>query len=74
MTKEKVIEVLAEHLDLDAATITEETTFVDLGVDSLDAVEVMMEMEDVFGVEITASEAGSSVKELVAYIDAKLQG
>lgn len=72
MTIEKVKELLADHLEMDASEITEETTFDDLGVDSLDAVEIMMEMEDEFGVEIKPAEAGKSVKELVAYIDSKL--
>lgn len=72
MTIEKVKELLADHLEMDASEITEETTFDDLGVDSLDAVEIMMEMEDEFGIEIKPAEAGKSVKELVAYIDSKL--
>ena len=71
MTLEIVKAVLADHLEMDAAEITEATTFEDLGVDSLDAVEIMMEMEDEFGVEIKPAEAGKSVKELVAYIDSK---
>ena len=73
MTIEKVKELLAEHLEMDAAEITEETTFEDLGVDSLDAVEIMMEMEDEFGIEIKPAEAGKSVKELVIYIDSKIE-
>ena len=72
MTFEKVIKVLAEHLEMDESEITEDTTFEDLGVDSLDSVEIMMEMEDAFGIEIKPAEAGKSVKELVSYIDAKL--
>lgn len=72
MTIEKVKELLADHLEMDVSEITDATTFDDLGVDSLDAVEIMMEMEDEFGVEIKPAEAGKSVKELVAYIDAKL--
>ena len=71
MTLEKVKELLAEHLEMDAAELTEASTFEDLGVDSLDAVEIMMEMEDEFGIEIKPAEAGKSVKELVAYIDSK---
>ena len=71
MTIEKVKELLADHLEMDVSEITEETTFEDLGVDSLDAVEIMMEMEDEFGIEIKPGEAGKSVKELVAYIDSK---
>ena len=72
MTFEKVKELLAEHLEMDANEITEATTFEDLGIDSLDTVEIMMEMEDEFDIEIKPAEVGKSVKELVAYIDAKL--
>ncbi len=71
MTLEKVKELLADHLEMDVSEITESTTFEDLGVDSLDAVEIMMEMEDEFGIEIKPAEAGKSVRELVAYINSK---
>ena len=71
MTLEKVKELLAEHLEMDAEEITETTTFEDLGVDSLDTVEIMMEMEDEFGIEIKAAEVGKSVADLVKYIDAR---
>lgn len=71
MTIERVKELLAEHLEMDAEEITNETTFEDLDVDSLDTVEIMMEMEDEFGIEIKPAEVGKSVKELAAYIDAK---
>lgn len=72
MTNEKVKELLASHLEIELDTITDESTFEDLGIDSLDAVEILMEMEDEFGIEIQASEMGHSVKELVEYIDKKL--
>ena len=72
MTFEKIRDLLADHLEMDASEITMDTTFEDLGVDSLDTVEIMMEMEDEFGMEIKPAEAGKSVSELVAYIDSKL--
>jgi len=72
MTFEKIKNLLAEHLDMDAEEITMETTFEDLGADSLDVVEIMMELEDAFEIEIKAAEAGKSVADLVSYIDAKL--
>ncbi len=72
MTFDKLKTLIADHLDIDEAEITLETTFEDLGIDSLDTVELMMEVEDEFGIEVKAQEAGKSVKELVAYIDAKL--
>ncbi|MDD6214285.1 MAG: acyl carrier protein [Firmicutes bacterium] len=71
MTLDKVKELLADHLDIDEETITEDTTFEDLDVDSLDTVEILMEMEDEFGIEIKFDEVGKSVGELVNYIDAK---
>ncbi len=71
MTIEKVKELLAEHMEMDASEITETTTFEDLGLDSLDVVEIMMEMEDEFEIEIKPAEVGKSVGELVKYIDSK---
>ena len=72
MTIDRVKRVLAEHLEIDENEITESTTLDDMGVDSLDAVEIIMELEDEFGIEIEAEEAGRSVKEFVSYIDSKL--
>ena len=72
MTIEKVKELLAEHLEIDVEEITDTTSFEDLDIDSLDTVEIMMEMEDEFGIEIKPAEVGKTVNELAAYIDAKL--
>ena len=63
---------MAEHLEIDENEISESTTLEDMGVDSLDAVEIIMELEDEFGIEIQAEDAGKSVKEFVDYIDSKL--
>ena len=70
MTKERVIALLAEHLDVDASTITDATTFEDLDIDSLDTVEIMMEMEDEFGIEIKVEDIGNTVGDLIKHIDA----
>jgi len=72
MTLEKVKKILADHLEIDENEIDEETTLDDLGVDSLDAVEIVMELEDEFGIEIQSDEIGSSVKDFVDYIESKL--
>ena len=74
MNSEKIIKVLADHLEMDASEITEETTFEELGVDSLEAAEIMMELEDELGIEIDAQQAGKSVKELIAYVDGNTEG
>ena len=71
MTIDKIKEVLADHLDMDTAGITNETTFDDLGIDSLETVEIMMELEDEFGIEIPdeAIEEIKTVGDLVSYIE-----
>ena len=73
MTLERVIKVMAEHLEMDKNEITPGTTRADLGVDSLDTVEILMEMEDEFGVTIEPGEVHvETVGELADYIDTLL--
>ena len=47
MLFEQIQEVVAEHLDCEKDEITRESTFESLGIDSLDAVELVMELEEV---------------------------
>ena len=56
--EEKVISIVAEQLSVDKAEISRETSFVsDLGADSLDTVELVMELEDEFDMNIPDEEA-----------------
>lgn len=71
MILEKIKKLLAEHLDIEETEISEKTTFEDLGIDSLDTVEILMEMEEVFGVEIELDDNKNSIEELVRYISSK---
>ncbi|MCM1130390.1 MAG: acyl carrier protein [Anaeroplasmataceae bacterium] len=69
---DKVQEIIVKELKVDAAKVTLEASLKDdLGADSLDAVEIVMDIEDEFGVEIddTKAEAISTVGDLVAYIE-----
>jgi acyl carrier protein len=51
--QEKVIKIVSEATKVDASNIKAETNFIDdLNLDSLDMVEMMMKMEEEFGVEI----------------------
>ena len=50
MVQEKIIAMLAEATDTDAAEINAETKFSDLGIDSLDMTEMAMDLEDEFGI------------------------
>ena len=54
----KVKKIVADHLGIDEAKVTEEASFIDdLGADSLDTVELVMAFEEEFGSEISYSEA-----------------
>ena len=53
---EKVKEIVAEGLDVNAADLTEETTFESLGADSLDLFELVMALEEEYGVEIPSED------------------
>ena len=54
---EKIREMIAENLNIDINTITEEASFKeDLGVDSLDLFELVMALEEEYGVEIPSED------------------
>jgi len=54
----KVIEIVSEQMGVDKAEISKETSFVnDLNADSLDTVELVMELEDAFDLNIPDEEA-----------------
>ena len=51
--KQRVFELVSEHLGVDIEKITDETSFInDLGADSLDIVELVMDLEEEFDVKI----------------------
>lgn len=58
MEFEKLQQIIAEVLNVDAEEITAETSFVDdLGADSLDLFQIIMGIEEEFGIEIPTEEA-----------------
>ncbi len=67
----KVRAIIADQLMVDPDEVTDEASFVeDLGADSLDTVELIMEFEDEFGVEISDEDAENiaTVGEAIAYM------
>jgi len=69
---EKVTEIIVDKLDVDKTKITPEAKFIDdLGADSLDTVELIMQFEEEFEIEIPDEDAEKilSVGQAVSYID-----
>lgn len=69
-TFEKVVAIIAEKLKIDKKSITEESTLADLGADSLDLVEIIMKLEEQFGIEINDADADQlhNVLSVVDYV------
>ena len=74
--QERVIDIVAEQLGADKEKITAETHFVnDLGADSLDTVELVMELEEEFDINIPddAAEKIQTIGEAVKHIESSVQ-
>ncbi len=75
MIVEKVKDIVAEQLDVEVGDITMETSLMkDLDADSLDAVEIIMALEDEFDVEIPDedAEAFKNIGDIVNYVEEKI--
>ena len=71
--KDKVVEIIVEKLGVEVSEVTPEASFTnDLGADSLDTVELIMEFEKEFGITIPDDQAGkiSTVGDAISYIEA----
>ncbi len=71
---EKVQKLIAEHLSLDLSKIKPESDFItDLEADSLDIVEMLMSLEDEFGIEFEDEEVSGikTVQDVVNFIDSR---
>lgn len=69
---QKVQEIVADKLGAEKSKITMEASFIDdLGADSLDTVELIMKMEEEFGIEIPDEDAEKlkTVSDVVHYLD-----
>ena len=69
---EKIRSYLASEMDISEDEITRDTTFESLGVDSLDTVEMVMDLEQELGVELEIEEKIATVGELVDFVESKV--
>ncbi len=67
---EKLAAIIAEKIDADASEIKAETSFEELGIDSLDITDIAMSVEDEFGFEIEVNGDLKTVGDIIALIEA----
>ena len=75
MIFKRIVELLAEQFSLDEDEINEDTTLEDLGADSVDLVELSMNLEEEFGIDEMGEEDIASIHnvgDLVNYLRGKL--
>ena len=68
MELEKIREIIAAKMDIEPEKITEDASFEDMKIDSLDMVEIVMDIEDAFDVSIEAEENLKTVGDLVNFV------
>lgn len=69
MVYEKIVEIIADKMDIDASDISMDSTFENLKIDSLDMVEIVMDIEEEFDISIEEAENLKSVADLVNFIE-----
>lgn len=74
MVFETIAKIIAERVDCDVESVKMESTFAELGIDSLDTVELLMNLEDEIGMEIELDQKVETVGDLVAFVESKQQG
>ncbi len=68
--KEKIVQILAEYKNVDVADIKTDVPFSELGLDSLDVAELVMQIEDELGISIEMSAKYNSIDKLAAHLEA----
>lgn len=66
-----IAKIVAERTGCDVATVNPESKFSDLGIDSLDTVELLMELEDEIGIEIELDQKIETINDLDEFIQSK---
>ena len=69
---EKIANYLSRQMDVPVESITNDTTFESLGIDSLDTVEMLMDLEQELNVDLELEEKRSTVGEFVAFVEERI--
>ena len=66
-----IAKIVAERTGCDIAAVKPESTFAELGIDSLDTVELLMNLEDEIGIEIELDQKVETINDLDKFIQSK---
>ncbi|MDD6772265.1 MAG: acyl carrier protein [Inconstantimicrobium porci] len=72
MMFENIRKIICDQLEIDEDKVTLETTFEELGADSLDLFQVIVEIEEAYDVQLEDAEKIKTVKDAVDYVNEKL--
>lgn len=67
--KDELIQITADYLGKDPSEITSDQTFKDMGLDSLDLLDMVMEVEQKFGVKLTLTQDVDTIDKLAALLE-----
>lgn len=69
MLFEEIREVICEQLGIDAEEVKLETTFEELGADSLDLFQIVIELEEKYSIQIEEVEGLKTIQDAVEYVE-----
>lgn len=69
----EIKEIICSELQVEEESITMETTFEDLGADSLDLFQVVVEIEEKYGIQIEEPEKIKSIKDVMTYVEEQVK-
>lgn len=69
MLFEEIREVICEQLEIEKEEVTLETTFEELGADSLDLFQIVIELEEKYGIQIEEVDGLKTIKDVVNYVE-----
>lgn len=69
MLFEEIREVICEQLEIGSDEVTLDTTFEELGADSLDLFQIVIELEEKYGIQIEEVEGLKTIRDAVKYVE-----
>lgn len=69
MLFEEIREVICEQLEIEKEEVTLDTTFEELGADSLDLFQIVIELEEKYGIQIEEVDGLKTIKDAVNYVE-----